>query len=165
MNVQLPKLLDYFKIHIRFRTSSARELIFSELLTNQAKMKDLQCPRYKSAFKQATAVLVSKSVPSSHMRGPRMAAKWLPVRRHHSISVSYTLVLASAFGTSRDVASESTTDVEPEMAGAKVMPIFEKILPSLPVFFSCSKSGGGVCCSCCSRLYCSCNALCFFSSS
>lgn len=128
-------------------------------------MKDLQCPRYKSAFKQATAVLVSKSVPSSHMRGPRMAAKWLPVRRHHSISVSYTLVLASAFGTSRDVASESTTDVEPEMAGAKVMPIFEKILPSLPVFFSCSKSGGGVCCSCCSRLYCSCNALCFFSSS
>lgn len=45
-------------------------------------------------------------------------------------------------------------------------PIFSNRLPSLPVFFSCSRSGGG-CerCSCCSRVYCSCSAFCFFSSS
>uniref|UniRef100_A0A2S2Q0N2 Uncharacterized protein n=1 Tax=Sipha flava TaxID=143950 RepID=A0A2S2Q0N2_9HEMI len=57
---------------------------------------------------------------------------------------------------------------EPDMGAAALMdrPIFSNRLPSLPVFFSCSKSGVG-CerCSCCRRMYCSCSAFCFFNSS
>lgn len=65
-------------------------------------------------------------------------------------------------------AAEVSCVSEPDIGAAALMdkPIFSKRLPSLPVFFSWSRSGGG-CerCSCCSRVYCSCNAFCFFSSS
>lgn len=57
---------------------------------------------------------------------------------------------------------------EPDIGAAVLMdkPIFNSRLPSLPVFFSCSRSGGGCDrCSCCNRVYCSCNAFCFRNSS
>lgn len=57
---------------------------------------------------------------------------------------------------------------EPDMGAAALMdrPIFNSRLPSLPVFLSWSRSGGGCDrCNCCSRVYCSCSAFCFFNSS
>lgn len=67
-----------------------------------------------------------------------------------------------------DCAAAASWVSEPEMGAAALMdrPIFSSRLPSLPVFFSCNRSGGGCDrCNCCNRMYCSCNAFCFFSSS
>lgn len=84
------------------------------------------------------------------------------------VPVLFVVVTAAVASSVEDRAAAASWVSEPDIGAAALMdrPIFSNRFPSLPVFFSCNRSGGGCDrCNCCNLMYCSCNAFCFFNSS
>lgn len=94
------------------------------------------------------------------------------------MSVSYILLVVDVLAAGAGALSKVLVAVvlavmgprwerDPDIGAAALRPspILARILLSLPVFFSWSKSGGGARCNCCNLVYCSWRAFCFLNSS